>query len=280
MKINKDQTPTSYRTDRIANAIQQVGHAKDARGGVDSHTLDSSNERAAGNNNYTKVSQFVSLNTNENVKTINIEHEDETSKSGKKSLHHKEYSFNAPHNQNFFERSPKIELGQKPKTIRISHHPSKSLSKGSVASSRLSSNTKSVYGNGFKNLKGRENQIIVSTGIERHRSESNNINTRKKLIEKELFDNSPNPNKETFHSKIENHVTKFSFATKAGRSVRNPKKKNQDQYIVEPMLCGLRDVHLFGICDGHGVNGKQVSSFIKHELPRIFAYYLDCLFAK
>jgi serine/threonine protein phosphatase PrpC len=38
---------------------------------------------------------------------------------------------------------------------------------------------------------------------------------------------------------------------------------------------GLRDVHVFGICDGHGVNGKQVSSFIKKELPILFAHYLE-----
>ena len=37
----------------------------------------------------------------------------------------------------------------------------------------------------------------------------------------------------------------------------------------------MRDVHFFGICDGHGVNGRNVSSFIKQELPKRFAYYLQ-----
>lgn len=39
--------------------------------------------------------------------------------------------------------------------------------------------------------------------------------------------------------------------------------KNQDQYIIQPVFNGMRDVHLFGVCDGHGVNGKLVSGFIK-----------------
>lgn len=86
---------------------------------------------------------------------------------------------------------------------------------------------------------------------------------------------SPELSIENFHSKIENHVTKFSFATKCGKSLRS-QKKNQDQYIIEPIFCGLRDVHLFGICDGHGANGKQVSYFIKVELPKTIAYLLDC----
>lgn len=33
------------------------------------------------------------------------------------------------------------------------------------------------------------------------------------------------------------------------------------------MFDGFRDVHLFGVCDGHGVNGREVSSMLKVALP-------------
>ena len=49
--------------------------------------------------------------------------------------------------------------------------------------------------------------------------------------------------------------------------MRNPDKENQDQFIIEPILEGHRDIHLFGVCDGHGVYGREVSAFIKATLP-------------
>ena len=127
----------------------------------------------------------------------------------------------------------------------------------------------SVYTNTSQSNSNRDSNIDVNVWIERQRSETNQLQNRKKLIDaKELLKISQNRFKEISENKIDNHVTKFSFATKAGKSIRNPRKKNQDQYIIEPVFCGLRDVHFFGIWDGHGVNGKQVSNFIKQELPK------------
>ena len=31
-----------------------------------------------------------------------------------------------------------------------------------------------------------------------------------------------------------------------------------------------KHIHLFGVCDGHGVNGKEVSAFIKQRSSEIF----------
>lgn len=54
-------------------------------------------------------------------------------------------------------------------------------------------------------------------------------------------------------------MTKFSYATKGGMNLWNPGKVNQDAYIIEPLLDGFRDTHLFGVCDGHGIYGREVS---------------------
>lgn len=52
----------------------------------------------------------------------------------------------------------------------------------------------------------------------------------------------------------------------------NPNKVNQDAYITTPHFCGLRYCHFFAVCDGHGHNGREVSTQIKHRLP----YLLEC----
>lgn len=45
-------------------------------------------------------------------------------------------------------------------------------------------------------------------------------------------------------------------------------KVNQDAYITNPHIMGLRHCHFFAVCDGHGTNGREVSSFLKHRLPQ------------
>ena len=67
--------------------------------------------------------------------------------------------------------------------------------------------------------------------------------------------------------KMSNVITKFSFATKGGISAHNPFKVNQDAYITNPHVMGLKYFHFFAACDGHGSNGREVSSFLKHRLP-------------
>ena len=42
---------------------------------------------------------------------------------------------------------------------------------------------------------------------------------------------------------------------------------NQDQYILAPNVGGYPSLHIFGICDGHGQFGREVSSFVKASLP-------------
>ena len=66
-----------------------------------------------------------------------------------------------------------------------------------------------------------------------------------------------------------NCVRKFAFATRVGFHPNNPNKQNQDAYILNPNLAGLPSVHLFGICDGHGQYGREVSEFVKKKLPEL-----------
>ena len=64
-----------------------------------------------------------------------------------------------------------------------------------------------------------------------------------------------------------NIVTKFAFATRVGYIPNNPYKVNQDSYILSPNIMKLPAFHYFGVWDGHGQNGKEVSGYVKQRLP-------------
>lgn len=71
-----------------------------------------------------------------------------------------------------------------------------------------------------------------------------------------------------------NIVTKFAFATWVGFIPNNPYKVNQDNFLLNPNILKLPACHFFGVCDGHGQNGKEVSGFIKTRLPQLVEEHL------
>lgn len=71
-----------------------------------------------------------------------------------------------------------------------------------------------------------------------------------------------------------NIVTKFAFATRVGYIPNNPYKVNQDAYILSPNIMKQPAFHYFGVCDGHGQNGKEVSGYVKQRLPVLLESYV------
>ena len=41
------------------------------------------------------------------------------------------------------------------------------------------------------------------------------------------------------------------------------RKVNQDAYYYQKDLAGIPELWMIGVMDGHGVNGHQVSAFVK-----------------
>ena len=66
-----------------------------------------------------------------------------------------------------------------------------------------------------------------------------------------------------------NVVTKYAFATRVGYIPNNPEKVNQDSFILHPNINKSPYCHLFGVCDGHGGNGREASNFIKQRLVQL-----------
>eukprot|EP00826_Nyctotherus_ovalis_P060970 TRINITY_DN8625_c0_g1_i9.p1 TRINITY_DN8625_c0_g1~~TRINITY_DN8625_c0_g1_i9.p1 ORF type:complete len:358 (-),score=54.73 TRINITY_DN8625_c0_g1_i9:66-1139(-) len=60
-------------------------------------------------------------------------------------------------------------------------------------------------------------------------------------------------------------VKDYGFGSKAGRQVNVKTKVNQDSIIVDTKIGN--DWYLFGVADGHGQFGEQVSGFVKTTFP-------------
>ena len=53
------------------------------------------------------------------------------------------------------------------------------------------------------------------------------------------------------------------------------RKVNQDAYVVQRDLAGVKGLTALGVLDGHGVNGHLVSNFCKNALPSILSHLID-----
>jgi serine/threonine protein phosphatase PrpC len=66
-------------------------------------------------------------------------------------------------------------------------------------------------------------------------------------------------------------VCKYSYLSKTGYIPGNTPKTNQDSYFMHINFANQPDMYLFGVCDGHGFYGGEVSGFIKQRLPSLLA---------
>ena len=65
-----------------------------------------------------------------------------------------------------------------------------------------------------------------------------------------------------------NYVSRCAYKTRVGSVLGKPKKNNQDAFVVHPYVGNLKSQYLFGVFDGHGQVGHEVSSFIKSTVTR------------
>lgn len=63
-------------------------------------------------------------------------------------------------------------------------------------------------------------------------------------------------------------ITKLESITKKGFSGKGIKKVNQDNLFIYPNLNNEPTTIYIGVCDGHGINGHEVSQYISLSLPK------------
>ena len=81
---------------------------------------------------------------------------------------------------------------------------------------------------------------------------------------------SPEPN--PIKIEPEGSMIEFAIKTRKGFIPVGPEtgfkqKQNQDAHIEIEKFCGVDSIYFFGVYDGHGINGKKVSNFVKSKLP-------------
>lgn len=68
-------------------------------------------------------------------------------------------------------------------------------------------------------------------------------------------------------------VEQFAFKTRTG-FIPQMRKTNQDSYFVTKDFAGIKGLWSFGVMDGHGIQGHQVSGYVKTQLPLIMTKML------
>ena len=63
-------------------------------------------------------------------------------------------------------------------------------------------------------------------------------------------------------------VKKFSHFSKVGSVMGRSKANNQDAFFTVSNISPGAEMTVLGVCDGHGVNGHFVSSFLAKQFPR------------
>ena len=77
--------------------------------------------------------------------------------------------------------------------------------------------------------------------------------------------------------KANNFVTSYATLSQKGRHKvigLEAEDVNQDVVFLNPNFLLIKNLYFFGICDGHGIQGHYVSSFIKQILP-VYLNYIE-----
>ena len=75
-------------------------------------------------------------------------------------------------------------------------------------------------------------------------------------------------------------IVRFAHKTRTGSIEGIPKPQNQDSFLILHDFCACKNQFLFGVYDGHGVNGHLVSDYIKKNLPHVLDHHFPRLLKK
>lgn len=67
-----------------------------------------------------------------------------------------------------------------------------------------------------------------------------------------------------------NVMKSYNCLSQAGKNSKGMTKINQDSYLELPRLFHNKEVNLFGVLDGHGVNGHLISQFVANYIKKYF----------
>ena len=57
--------------------------------------------------------------------------------------------------------------------------------------------------------------------------------------------------------------------------IPNVKKTNQDTHLEVKDLANVKGLWMFGVMDGHGINGHHVSEYVRKHLPNVLTSLIE-----
>ena len=72
---------------------------------------------------------------------------------------------------------------------------------------------------------------------------------------------------------LSNPVDCFAVKSRPGNNANKETKVNQDSYVILKDLSKMENLWLFGVFDGHGINGHFASDYVKKALPGKYLYH-------
>jgi serine/threonine protein phosphatase PrpC len=178
--------------------------------------------------------------------------------------------FNPPKTSKEMIDSDKIsgtKTGNTFNTRKFSVQPTKS-EKNALRDAKISNRSRKSHSSKHTERGSRADSRDTSTRSHKEDSKTAYHDDKPANIQAPDTDNGPHIDENT------NIVTKFAFATRVGYIPNNPYKVNQDAYVLAPNIMKLPAFHYFGVCDGHGQNGKEVSGYCKQRLPVLLESFI------
>ena len=239
--------------------------------------------------NSKKISKFSSSNDIFSNKNINIEKPIEQFSQSMKNNNNKLHKKLSVDNQtNIINPNPKHNRRQS--TNIIGHITLKDETKNKIYNKekeklnkpkKINRNSLYLESANFKNLSLNENNY-----------DENRIKNKNTKIENTIFYRNYNPflfstiskkyNQEQqvrpcdiINLKTNNYVKNYATLSQKGKHKIigiETEDVNQDVVFLNPNFLLIKNLFLFGICDGHGIQGHYVSNFIKNILPSYLNY--------
>ena len=239
--------------------------------------------------NSKKISKFSSSNDIFSNKNINIEKPIEQFSQSMKNNNNKLHKKLSVDNQvNLINPNPKHNRRQS--TNIIGHITLKDETKNKIYNKekeklnkpkKINRNSLYLESANFKNLSLNENNY-----------DENRIKNKNTKIENTIFYRNYNPflfstiskkyNQEQqvrpcdiINLKTNNYVKNYATLSQKGKHKIigiETEDVNQDVVFLNPNFLLIKNLFLFGICDGHGIQGHYVSNFIKNILPSYLNY--------
>ena len=239
--------------------------------------------------NSKKISKFSSSNDIFSNKNINIEKPIEQFSQSMKNNNNKLHKKLSVDNQvNLINPNPKHNRRQS--TNIIGHITLKDETKNKIYNKekeklnkpkKINRNSLYLESANFKNLSLNENNY-----------DENRIKNKNTKIENTIFYRNYNPflfstiskkyNQEQqvrpcdiINLKTNNYVKNYATLSQKGKHKIigiETEDVNQDVVFLNPNFLLIKNLYLFGICDGHGIQGHYVSNFIKNILPSYLNY--------